>query len=203
MSKEEENQLLKQHLQQCLSDRDHALEERERKLRRVSQQLETSKQVVAQFERQIAELEQQLHQREQPNLEGSVGEIKPAKIILRWREGKRAPCKMWRRNDAVVDSSTMYVRDQDSQVIQLYDITSGIWSQLQLPGCIRHSPIVIVNGWLTAVGGYKSNELFSLTKKGSGRRWTKKFPPMPTKRHWTTALCTETMLIVVGGAGVD
>ena len=44
-------------------------------------------------------------------------------------------------------------------------------------------------------------ELFSLTGESSGRRWTKKFPSMPTKRQCTTALCTGTTLIVIGGWG--
>ena len=70
--------------------------------------------------------------------------------------------------------------------------------------CIRDSgcPIVVISGWLTTVGGYNSNELFSLTGAGGDSRWTKKFPPMPTKRRRTSALCTDTMLIVVGGYGV-
>ena len=56
-----------------------------------------------------------------------------------------------------------------------------------------------------AVGGYShrtfTNELYSFTGEGSGRRWTKKIPPMPTKRSETTSLYTGTMLIVAGGKG--
>ena len=85
-----------------------------------------------------------------------------------------------------------------------YDVPSDSWSQL--PDCVHPSgSLAIVNGWLTAVGGECfptcSNELFSLTGEGSGRRWTKKFPSMPTKRCVTTSLCTGTTLIVAGGQG--
>ena len=90
---------------------------------------------------------------------------------------------------------------RNNNKIYSHDVTSGVWSQL--PDCINtRCPIVVINGWLTTVGGDISNELFSLTGTGSDRRWTKKFPPMPTKRWWTTALCTETALIVAGGMGV-
>ena len=34
-----------------------------------------------------------------------------------------------------------------------------------------------------------------------GRRWTKKFSPMPTRRYNVSALCTGTALIVAGGWG--
>ena len=197
-SKQEKVQLL----QQSLTEKDRALEERERQLRRVNQQLETSEQVIAQFERRIAELEQQLGQRDQQNLEASRQQ---ASIKLRWKEGKRAPCKMIGWSDAAVDANTMYVRNQVLPKIYSYDATSCVWSQL--PECINtRCPIVVINGWLTTVGGkcYSdySNELFSLTGKGSDRKWTKKFPPMPTKRHQTIVLCTKTTLIVAGGMGV-
>ena len=42
---------------------------------------------------------------------------------------------------------------------------------------------------------------YSLTTIGGGRKWVKKFPPMPTKRTYTTAVCTGAALIVAGGEG--
>ena len=109
--------------------------------------------------------------------------------------------------DAVVDGNTVYFKDRGSVKIYCYDhVASDSWSQL--PNCIHENgSITIINGCLTMVGGGRYptyfNELFSLTGKvgDSGRRWTKKFPPMPTKRKDTTALCTGTTLIVAGGEG--
>ena len=111
---------------------------------------------------------------------------------------------MYRHFDAVVDGNKVYIRDKDFVKIYSYNVTSDSWSQL--PDCVHEGgSITIVNGWLTTIGGgdhsTPSNELFSLTGEGSGRRWTKKFPAMPTNRRWTTSLCTGTTLIVAGGMG--
>ena len=119
---------------------------------------------------------------------------------------ERAPREMIRWYDAVVDGSTVYIRYQGTVKIYFYDITGDSWSQLLLPDCVhRDGSISVINGCLTTVGGGSfpnySNELFSLTEKGSGRRWTQQFPPMPTKRKSTTSLCTGTALIVAGGVG--
>ena len=125
---------------------------------------------------------------------------------LRWREGKRAPCGMIRWFDAVVDGNTVFVRDGGTGKNYLYDFTSDSWSKL--PDCVYpNGSLAIVNGWLTSIGGnsepgsYIRNELFSLKEDGGDRRWIKKFPPMPTKRRRSIALCTGTTLIVAGGEG--
>ena len=200
----EENQQLRQQLQQERDQANRQLQERERQLERVNQQLETSEQVVAQFERRIAELEQQLSQREQQKTKASSRSRgkKLTSFKLTWREGKRAPYRMYRDCDTVVDGNTVYVMKSDTVNIYSYDVISDSWSQL--PDCIHeYCSITIINGCLTTVGGGSypncSNELFSLTGKGSGRRWAQQYPPMPTKRRLTISLCTGTALIVAGG----
>ena len=217
-SKEEENQQLRQQLQQVQREKDRALiekerqlqqerdearrrsEERERQLGRVNQQLQEAEQVVAQFETRVAELEQLLSQRDQQNPEASSKGKELASIKLKWREGKRAPCEMERTCDTVVDGSTVYVRAGGTMKIYSYDATTDSWSRL--PDCVKvGGSITVINGRLTTVGGYESKELFSLTGEGSSRRWTKEYPPMPTKRRWATSLCTGATLIVAGGAG--
>ena len=61
----------------------------------------------------------------------------------------------------------------------------------------------MVNSLLTAIGGIKSdgrdltNSLLSLTDS----KWEKRFPPMPTKREWTAAVCSGRSLVVAGGEG--
>ena len=85
-----------------------------------------------------------------------------------------------------------------------YTVSTSSWSQLPDSPSFDSSS-VIINNLLTVVGGHMygtsviTNKLFSLTAEGSGREWTEKFPPMPTKRYWTIALCTEAALIVAGG----
>ena len=192
--------------EQRLRDKDRQLQDKERQLGRVNQQLEESEQVVAQFERQTAELEQQLSQREQQGTKANSRGKELTSYKLRWRGGKRAPCGMYRGCDTVVDGNTVYVVVSDAVNIYSYDVTSDSW--YQLPDCIYvDSSIAVISDYLTTVGGgsYRkySNELFSLTGKGSGRRWIQQYPPMLTKRRLTTSLCTGTKLIVAGGMGVS
>ena len=206
--KERQIGLLNQQLRQVQleSDQNARLkEEKERQLGRVNQQLEASEQVTVQFERRIAELEQQLGQREQRKTKASSRGRELTSFKLTWREGKRAPYEMYRNYDTVVDGNTVYIMNGNTANIYSYDVISDSWSQL--PDCVHEDgSIVVIKGYLTTFGGYSypnySNELLSLTGKGSGRRWTQQFPPMPTKRRWTTSLCTGTALIVAGGEGV-
>ena len=212
-SKEEEIQQLRQQLQQERDQGNRQLEERERQLQEkgrqlgcINQQLEASKRVVAQFERQIAELEQQLGLIKQQKIKASSNGKEPTSFKLRWREGMRAPWKLCRYSDAIVEGNMVYIQSGIDDKIYSYDVTSDRW--FQLPDSMHpNSSITIISGWLTTVGGgtypFYYNELFSLTGEGSGRRWTKKFPPMPTKRSWTTVVCIGTTLIVAGGWGGD
>ena len=164
----------------------------ERQLRHVNQQLEESEKAIAQFQRQITELEQ-------------LRKEQRASIKLTWREGKKAPCKMSISYCAAVDDSTLYIRA--TRQMFSYTISTSSWSQLP-NSPVEFCPLVIINNLLTLVGGNPhcdtlTNQLFSLTGEGSGRRWTEEFPPMPTKRQGTTALCTGTALIVAGGRDKD
>ena len=199
---EQLRQQLQQRDWQLQQERDEARrrsEERERQLGRVNQQLQEAEQVAAQFEKRVAELEQLLSQRDQQNPEASSRGKELASIKLKWREGKRAPCGMY-RSCAVVDGNTVYVRAGGTVKIYSYDATTDSWSQL--PDCVKgRCSITVINGRLTTVGGVESNELFSLTGEGSSRRWTKEYPPMPTERQCTTSLCTGATLIVAGGVG--
>ena len=123
-------------------------------------------------------------------------------VKLRWRRGERAPKEMYRESDAVVSGSMMFLNPADNE-IYAYDATCATKGWSQLPKCPHEwCSLAVVNKLLTTVGGgilTPTNKLFSLTGEGNGRRWTEKFPPMPTMRSNTTSLCTKTSLIVVGG----
>ena len=203
LAEKDEQMERKEHIiVQLQQERDEARRrsvERERQLGRVNQQLQEAEQMVVQCERRIAELEQLLSQRDQQNPKaGNRGK----KLKLKWREGKRAPRGMYRWCDAVVDTNTVYVRGGHGSTMKIYsyDATTDSWSQL--PDCVKErASITVIRGRLTTVGGVKSNELFTLTGEGSSRRWTKEYPPMPTKRRLATSLYTGATLIVAGGAG--
>ena len=186
-------------------EKHQAIEEKgrlERELGRINQQLEESEQINAQFQKRIIELEQL-----RPlTLSRSKSQNNKSTIKLTWREGKKAPCKMSYFHKAAVDDNTLYVREKN----QMYACTISTSSWSRLPDCPTNScPSVVINNLVTLVGGMRNcngtltNQLFSLTEEGSSRRWTEKFPPMPTKRDLSTALCTGTTLIVIGGLKED
>ena len=100
----------------------------------------------------------------------------------------------WLRfSDAVVDGNRVYVRNNAE--IYSCDVPNDSWSQL--PNCTeRLCSLMVINGWLTTIGGSGFNKLFSLTGKGNERKWTEKFPPMTTKKkmdnstvHWNSTNC--------------
>ena len=197
-----QQQLRQQIDENCQLEREknQAVERLERQLGRVNQQLEESERVIAQFQRRITELEQLRLATDTTPISKELSSSR-ASIKLTWREGEKAPCKMNESSYSATDGTTLYIR-HDSEFIYAYTISTSSWSQL--PRCPTYiCPSVIINNLLTLVGGFNggtiTNQLFSFTGEGSGRRWTEKFPPMPTKRWGSTALCTGTALIVAGG----
>ena len=187
--------------EQLEREKNQVIEEKEKQLGRVNQQLEECEQVIAQFQRQIAELEQL---RPATDATPRSKQQSRARIKMTWREGRKSPCKMTSYYNGVTDGTTLYVRD----VKKVYAFTTSTSSWSQLPDSpTTYCPSVIVNNLLTLIGGKHwesiTNQLFSLTGEGSGRRWTEKFPRMPTKRYASAALCTGTALIVAGGESDD
>ena len=183
-------------------EENRVIEEKERQLDRVNQQLEECEQVIAQFQRRIAELEQ-LRPVTDVTPRSKKQSSSRARIKMTWREGRKAPCKMSSYSNGVADGTALYVCDLN----KVYAFTTSTsWSQLP-DSLTSNCPSVIVNNLLTLVGGMHkgaaTNKLFSLTGEGSGRRWTEEFPPMPTKRLESNALCTGTALIVAGGRSED
>ena len=158
-----------------------------------------------------------------------AGAVSRTDYKLRWREGEKAPCAMSRCCDAVVHNDSAYFKLYDSRdKVYAYHISSSSWSLTpDTPyngfalavidgllttiggfiggyGADYKNTNKLIAGLLTTVGGYggdykNTNKLLSLTGEGSGRRWTEKFPPMPTKRYCVSALCTGTTLIAAGG----
>ena len=175
------------------------IEEKERQLGRVNQQLEECEQVIAQFQRRIAELEQL---RPATDATPRSKQQSRARIKITWREGGKALCEMSSSAyNAVADGTMVYVRYLKE--VHAFITRSSSWTQL--PDSPTYDcPLVIVNNLLTVVGGLiTTNKLFSLTGEGRSRRWTEEFPPMPTKRRGSTALCTGTALSVAGGRRED
>ena len=195
----------KQRLQRERNDEIQEKVEEMRQLGRVNQQLEESERPIADSGKRNTK---QLHVRNQAQAQ-DVGDnaraVNRANIKLGWREGEKALCKMSRICDAVLDNNTVYYRNDGDNYIYAYYMPTSYWSII--PDCPLTGgfAITVIDGVLTTVGGFdydtnNTNKLFSLTGQDSRRKWTKKFPPMPTKRFSAAALCTGTALIVAGGA---
>ena len=182
---------------------------RDEQERQLNQRLESSEQERAKFEERLLEKDGRLRElegqlirsREQPqmpqHLEVAGMKIdKGDNIKLMWREGQKAPFANKRWSDAIVDGNRVYFLAA-SNCLWAYDISDKRWS--------KHSrapydccSLAVLNSLPTTVGGsLPTNKLMSLTE----RKWIEKFPPMPTKRYFVTAVCTGTALIVAGGWG--
>ena len=193
-------------------------------IQQLRQQLQSSEQITAEFqenilekekmiqdqerqiqdqERQIQELQQQLRgDQRQEKVEASDAAASGCSIKLRWRDGGRAPSEMVGEVTAV-DGSVAYFRPggYGARKVFAYNSTSHKWSEL--PMCPYHMygfSIAMVNGLLTAIGGkipnlQVTNSLLSLTDS----KWKERFPPMPTKRWFSTTVSSSSSLVVAGG----
>ena len=207
-----------------LAGKNHQLQQKEgtmatyqQEIQQLRQQLQSSEQVaqrnlleremIQDLQRQVQELQQQLRQRgssRQEEGEASGVAASGGSIKLRWRDGGRAPRKMY-GDVSVVDGSVAYFRprrfiERNNEVFA-YTFANNKWSEL--PECTNSDvSLAMVNSLLTAIGGKTSNRevtnsLLSLTDN----KWTKRFPPMPTKRWLTAVVCSGKSLIVAGGEG--
>ena len=202
-------------LQEKEQEKEAAIAAHQQEIQQLRQQLQSSEQVAAEFQQnllerekmnqdlqsQVPELQQHLRQRggqRREKGEASGATASGGSIKLRWRDGGRAPYKM-NRQVAPVDGGVAYFSSGGYEVFA-YNSADSKWSEL--PQCPNWGfSLAMINGLLTAIGGWKSikltNSLLSLT----GKKWTEQFPPMPTKRWLTSAVCIGKSLIVAGGQG--
>ena len=123
-------------------------------------------------------------------------------INFEWKKQSKAPCEMFRSCDPAVCADNMaYFRPAYTNKIYAFDyVKCPRFSQVS--DCpVNSCSMVMIDKQLTVIGGYLHNDgcLNKLFTFKENSLWIEEFPPMPTKRCWTTALCTKTVLIVVGG----
>ena len=205
-----------------LQKKDRTIATRERQLRQLNQQLEANEQVTADFqhkhldsEKQIQDLEQRLAAKDQQIREQQqqTYDQPTAKLQVRGQSARKGPLRLhWSKcgmaphtmasPSSVVDGNMAYFNT--SKDVYSYDSEKQTWSSLhQSPH--SYSSLAVVSGLLTAIGGgglgrNVTNLLFSLTGEG---KWVEHFPPMPTERYGTAAVCSGKSLIVAGGRGGD
>ena len=212
---EQQQQILGLRVLLTAKDDQLAIAAHRQEIQQLRQQLQSSEQVIAEFQqnllvrekmnqdlrRQVLELQQQQRQRggqRQKEGEASGAAASRDSIKLKWRDGGRAPHWMWGEVFAV-DESVVYFRPGDSKSVFAYNSTNNKWSEL--PQCPNfYFSLAVVNSLLTAIGGKTfggvTNSLLSLTDN----KWTKQFPPMPTKCYMTAAVCSGKSLVVAGGS---
>lgn len=154
--------------------------------------------MVSLKDKQIQELRQQLGLKGEPPEDSAV--LK-SRIELSWRKHGRAPCRMY-FGSSTAEGSNAYFRPAGSAKVYAYDSDADEWCTL--PQCPQyHFTLAVVNGLLTAVGGYQygkpTNTLLSLVGEGEERKWEEHFPPMLTKRSLSAVVCSNESLIVAGG----
>ena len=205
-----------------IQEKDHVISEKVRLLRDSNRQLQDNEQVVAEFQQTLAQREKEIrdlreslsardsdinglqrqlqHLRvEQPQAKVGSKMAEKRSIKLRWRDGGRAPEKMY-FGSCTADGDMTYFRNQSTHNVHAHNAATGKWNTLpKRPH--TYFALVVVNGVLTAVGGYDSsgsntNKLLSLVGEG---KWVEQLPCMPTKRYITAALCSGKTLVVIGG----
>ena len=121
---------------------------------------------------------------------------------MQCHDKKTAPCGM-ERGSATSDLQYAYFMPFNSPSVYRYEWSTEKWDKL--PQCpYSYSALVIIDGALTAVGGYDrphyTNELFTLRQ----RRWVEELPPMKTARSIPAVVSTsdgEYVLVIGGGGG--
>ena len=202
---------------QQLQQKQPAMAAHQQEIQQLRQQLQSSEQVAVEFQEnllqrekmiqdlqeQVLRLEQQPTKREgqrREEGEASGAAASGGSIKLRWRDGETAPCEMYGVVSAV-DGTVAYFRPGGSNSVFAYNSTNYKWSKLlKCPN--SGFSLAMVNSLLTAIGGMTSNnEITSSLLSLTDNKWTKQFPPMPTKHRLTAVVCSGRSLVVAGGAG--
>ena len=132
-------------------------------------------------------------------------------VRLKWRNGPPASDKTYGYSVAV-SKDMVYCSMGDSPKVLMFNSGTKQWSDL--PRCPKvYFAIAVVNGQLTAIGGWQSdrgvqnaNTLLSLSQDKpdiSQQKWLEQLPPMTYHRNVPAVATTNTSLIVAGGRELD
>ena len=123
---------------------------------------------------------------------------------MQCHDKKTAPRGMM-RGSATSDLQYAYFIPEFSLSVYRYEWSTEKWDEL--PPCpYRNSALVIIDGALTAVGGWDGYHLTSKLVTLRQKRWVEELPPMKTARLWTAVVSTsdgEYVLVIGGGGGGD
>ena len=193
-------------LQHSLEQKDEVIRSKDKALRSKDEAIRSKDAALQEKERQIRELRQR-----QGDKRGSSTAAQP--LRLQWRSGPKAPLVTFGESSAVCGRVAYFYSWKENKIM-MYNSETGKWAIL--PECPKGSfSIAVVNGLLTAIGGWQSphdkatktllslttsRALFGLTEQ---QKWTEQFPPMTYYHNLPAVACTSTSLIVTGGWGPD
>ena len=186
------------HLKKIITEKDKVIEDSLLEIQKLKQELNKQRKMLGHHQSQAGNDGTVIEKSRQNDNSPTYSNSHKNGFELRWKECDRAPCEMVRWVEATVHGNLVYFKC--GFTIYAYNATLKSWSQINLD-CPRDGcPIAVINDLLTTIGGFRgTNELFSLTGEGRNMAWSQEFPPMPTRRCWSTALCTGKILIVAGG----
>ena len=228
--REAEIRRLNMRMGEQLQERNVQIQQNEAQIQRLRQTSRDSEQLIATLQQSIEQKdevigtqaealrarEQALREKERQLQQSQcVGGGKPRgpapePVKLQWENGPKAPLKACGETVAVL-GRVAYFYSWFDEKIMMYNSETGKWAILP-KSPKTHFSIAVVNGLLTAIGGWQSGNatksLLSLTHQQgwlgwSQQKWTEQFPPMTYYHIAPAVACTSTSLIVAGGEGSD
>ena len=117
-------------------------------------------------------------------------------LTVQFHRKKIAPRRM-KRGSATTDDQFAYFTPYGCNVVYSYQWSTAKWEELP-ESPYYDSGLVIIDGELTAVGGSRTNELFTL-RKG---QWVEYYPPMNIKCSSPAVVSTSDgdYIVVIGGS---
>ena len=119
-----------------------------------------------------------------------------SQLTVQCHKKKTAPRGM-KRGSAATDDQFAYFTPRGSNSVYSYQWSTEKWEELS-PSPYRSSGLVIIDGELTAVGGYpRTQKLFTL-RQG---QWVEHYPPMNTGCSLPAVVSTSdgNYIVVIGG----
>lgn len=123
------------------------------------------------------------------------------RMTLEWSQSIKAPVKMSRAQCCISNEDILYCKSRGN--IHTYCLRERNW-KTENNSASKLSPMVTVNGQPTVIGGKKILEKYSSAKilslvRTKKLKWVEQFPPMPSPRSYSSAVCIDDYLIVLGG----
>ena len=216
-TKNEEIQQLRQGISQLRRDNQQQIHQLQQENHQLQERGRESEQLVAALQQSVEQKDAEIRAKDRSlqEKEREIGELQqrvrkgravaPGPLKLKWRDGPPTPFATYGHSVAV-SGVMVYCCDGvgDTKVLMF---NSGTEQWRVLPECPKERfSIAVVNGQLTAIGGWHSdrvtNTLLSLSQDKpdiSQQKWLEQLPPMTYCRNFPTVVTTNTSLIVAGG----